>query len=77
MTIGAYDEPSPPIAAGDGAVAIALIKTRVVSELVRMTFDDGAELTGTHDHHVWSLHRGDWVALGNLMNGVHRIVPNR
>ena len=62
-------EACPPIAAGDGSVVTACIKTRVASELVRVVMSDGTELTGTKVHPVWSLDRNDWVSLGDLVEG--------
>ena len=62
-------EESPTIVEGDGSVVTALFKTRVASELVTITLEDGTSLTGTPVHPVWSLDRSDWVALGDLQEG--------
>ena len=69
MALAKSVEACPPIAAGDGSVVTACIKTRVASELVRVVMSDGTHLTGTKVHPVWSLDRNDWVSLGDLVEG--------
>ena len=46
-------ENSPAIADGEGSVITSLFKTRVASELVTITLEDGTSLTGTPVHPVW------------------------
>lgn len=62
------DEPSD-IEFGSGSVVTGRFVTRCASNLVRVTFDDGTQLTGTDNHPVWSPDEGDWRGLGDFQPG--------
>jgi hypothetical protein len=60
---------SPVIVPAEGAVVIGRFMTRRSSELVRVTFEDGTQLTGTAGHPVWSVDKLDWKPLGEFDAG--------
>ena len=61
--------PCPMLASGDGNLVIGRFETRDAKEVVKVTFEDGATLTGTRIHPVWSADRKDWIELGKLEIG--------
>lgn len=69
-------EECPPIANGDGEVVTGRFITPTVSNLVRLTFAGGVDLTGTHLHPIWSLDRQSWVPLGELHVNEHVLGEN-
>jgi hypothetical protein len=59
----------PEILPGEGAVVIGRFVTRAGSDLVRVTFADGTQLTGTKTHPAWSPMDSAWMDLGEFEPG--------
>jgi hypothetical protein len=51
---------------GEGNLVTGRFKTYGSMNVVKATFSDGTEITGTDIHPFWSVDRQDWVALGEL-----------
>ena len=60
----------PEVPHGPGAVVTGRFVTRQAADLVRVTFEDGTQLTGTRNHPVWSPVDGDWRGLGDFLPGM-------
>ena len=50
----------------EGNLVTGRFKTLGALNLVRATFSDGTEITGTDTHRFWSLDREEWIPLGVL-----------
>lgn len=61
----------PEVVPGDGAVVTGRFATRRANNLVRVTFEDGTQLTGTENHPVWCVDDADWRPLGEFTTGLH------
>jgi len=59
----------PDLADGDGEVITGRFVTRQVAETIKITLMDGTELEGTPVHPVWSIDRGDFVVMSELVEG--------
>ncbi|MCL4854059.1 MAG: hypothetical protein KJZ78_22095 [Bryobacteraceae bacterium] len=59
----------PPIEEGGGRVVIGRFLTRRVGNLVRVTLEDGSQLTGTTNHPVWSVDAETWRRMDELAAG--------
>ena len=66
--VHAIDE-GPHIPSGPGAVVTGRFVTRRASDLVRVTFENGEQLTGTRQHPVWSPESMEWRGLGDFSPG--------
>ncbi len=47
-------EPCPPLAPGEGSPVTGRFVTRNVTQVTRVLFADGTELSGTHQHPIWN-----------------------
>ncbi len=59
----------PTILAGDGQVVTGRFVTRDITNLCRLTLDDGTTIEATGVHPFWSVDREEWIAAEELLNG--------
>ncbi len=62
-------EDGPEVLPGEGAVVTGRFATRKSTALVRVTFEDGTQLSGTSNHPVWCIDESGWKPLGKLRPG--------